>query len=162
MFFKHFASKNQLPVLTVNGTLVENGLIKESKMTSRAKASSVSQIICKLNILRMFAKFTRKHPWWHLSFNNVVGFQPANSLNKKFGHRCSLENFWDFFKNPFFTEHFRATASGELEVFMWSSLKIFQISHKTSIKQKTTSSRLLFQNFNRIIRFQENYCRGPL
>ena len=25
MFFKHFASKNQLPGLSVNGTLVENG-----------------------------------------------------------------------------------------------------------------------------------------
>ena len=28
MFFKHFASKNQLPGLSVSGTLVENGLIK--------------------------------------------------------------------------------------------------------------------------------------
>ena len=27
MFFKHFASKNQLPGLSVNGTLVENGLM---------------------------------------------------------------------------------------------------------------------------------------
>ena len=27
MFFKHFASKNQLPGLSVSGTLVENGLI---------------------------------------------------------------------------------------------------------------------------------------
>ena len=27
VFFKHFASKNQLPGLSVNGTLVENGLI---------------------------------------------------------------------------------------------------------------------------------------
>ena len=27
MFFKHFASKNQLPGLSINGTLVENGLV---------------------------------------------------------------------------------------------------------------------------------------
>ena len=27
VFFKHFASKNQLPGLSVSGTLVENGLI---------------------------------------------------------------------------------------------------------------------------------------
>ena len=26
MFFKHFASKNQLPGLSISGTLVENGL----------------------------------------------------------------------------------------------------------------------------------------
>ena len=30
MFFKHFASKNQLPGLSVNGTLVENGLRPEN------------------------------------------------------------------------------------------------------------------------------------
>ena len=28
MFFKYFASKNQLPGLSINGALVENGLIK--------------------------------------------------------------------------------------------------------------------------------------
>ena len=28
MFFKHFASKNQPPGLSINGTLVENGLKK--------------------------------------------------------------------------------------------------------------------------------------
>ena len=31
MFFKHFASKNQLPGLSVSETLVENGLILEVK-----------------------------------------------------------------------------------------------------------------------------------
>ena len=29
VFFKHFASKNQLPGLSVTGTLVENGLIEK-------------------------------------------------------------------------------------------------------------------------------------
>ena len=28
MFFEHFASKNQLPGLSISGTLVENGLIQ--------------------------------------------------------------------------------------------------------------------------------------
>ena len=31
MFFKHFASKNQLPGLSVSGTLVENELIRYIK-----------------------------------------------------------------------------------------------------------------------------------
>ena len=31
MFFKHFASKNQLPGLSVSGTLVENELIRYTK-----------------------------------------------------------------------------------------------------------------------------------
>ena len=29
VFFKHFANKNQLPGLSVTGTLVENGLIEK-------------------------------------------------------------------------------------------------------------------------------------
>ena len=33
VFFKHFASKNQLPGLPINGTLVANGLIKPSYKT---------------------------------------------------------------------------------------------------------------------------------
>ena len=31
VFFKHFASKNQLPGLSIIGTLVENGLIDRLK-----------------------------------------------------------------------------------------------------------------------------------
>ena len=30
VFFQHFASKNQLPGLSISGTLVENGLKKET------------------------------------------------------------------------------------------------------------------------------------
>ena len=32
MFFKHFASKSQLPGLSMNGTLVENGLRESQKL----------------------------------------------------------------------------------------------------------------------------------
>ena len=34
-FFKHFASKNQLPGLSTSGTLVENGLITVTKASSQ-------------------------------------------------------------------------------------------------------------------------------
>ena len=34
MFFKHFASKNQLPGLSISGTLVENGLRRKYKEDS--------------------------------------------------------------------------------------------------------------------------------
>ena len=30
VFFQHFASKNQLPGLSISGTLVENGLIRSA------------------------------------------------------------------------------------------------------------------------------------
>ena len=41
LFFKHFSSKNQLPGLSVSGTLVENGLNKSGTLKTffRAKIS---------------------------------------------------------------------------------------------------------------------------
>ena len=37
MFFKHFASKNQLPGLSINGTLVENELIHLNSLNMVSK-----------------------------------------------------------------------------------------------------------------------------
>ena len=45
MFFKHFASKNQLPGLSVNGTLVENGLGNLLKFGLRQPASLLKMSI---------------------------------------------------------------------------------------------------------------------
>ena len=46
VFFKHFASKNQLPGLSVNGTLVENGLInKQSDLVSKCRHLHATRII---------------------------------------------------------------------------------------------------------------------
>ena len=57
MFFKHFASKDQLPGLSVSGTLVENGLNKfffipfrdEEKNESILSSFSIVTICCKLH-----------------------------------------------------------------------------------------------------------------
>ena len=50
MFFKHFASKNQLPGLSVSGALVENGLISETKRMTicfhRFRCSEVESVVC--------------------------------------------------------------------------------------------------------------------
>ena len=41
MFFKHFASENQLPVFYINRTLAENGLITEISGKDLAKRAAV-------------------------------------------------------------------------------------------------------------------------
>ena len=62
-------------------------------------------------VLRNFAKFTGKHLSQGLLFNKAAGLRPATLLKKRLWHRCFPVNFAKFFKNTFFTEHLRMTAS---------------------------------------------------
>ena len=47
VFFKHFAGKNQLPGLSVSGTLVENGL-KLSIQAKTLKPASLRKVALKI------------------------------------------------------------------------------------------------------------------
>ena len=79
VFFKHFASKNQLPAFYINGTLVENGLIKlqapERLLLSiqtyplfSKYRSSRPEMFCEKGVFRNFGKFTGKHLCLRLFF----------------------------------------------------------------------------------------------
>ena len=48
-FFKHFASKNQLPGLSVSATLFENGLIKTSDITRLMKTKLWRDVLAKIS-----------------------------------------------------------------------------------------------------------------
>ena len=49
MFFKHFASKKQLPDLSVNLTLVENGLTKNTHMNTLTNIMELIQLLPVMN-----------------------------------------------------------------------------------------------------------------
>ena len=49
VFFKHFASKNQLPGLSVSATLFENGLIKTSDITRLMKTKLWRDVLAKIS-----------------------------------------------------------------------------------------------------------------
>ena len=40
------------------------------------------------NVLKNFAKLTRKHPCWSLLFNKVAGLRPATLLKKRLRAIC--------------------------------------------------------------------------
>ena len=73
--------------------------------------SSRLQVFCRKGVLRNFTKFTRKHLYQSLFFNNVAGLRPATLLKIRLCPSCFPVNFVKFLRKPFFTEHLRTTAS---------------------------------------------------
>ena len=76
MFFKHFASRNQLPGFYISGTLVENGLIKVnfelriSKINLKLKMNK--KIRSKLQIIDMPISFFAELAWCF--FRSVMSY----------------------------------------------------------------------------------------
>ena len=58
-------------------------------------------VFSKKGVLKIFAKFKRKHLYESLSFNKVVGLRSATLLKKRLLHRCFLVNFVEFLRTPF-------------------------------------------------------------
>ena len=56
-------------------------------------------------VLRNFAKFTGKHVFQSLLFNNVAGLRSETVLKKTLWHRCFPVNFVKFLRTPFYIEH---------------------------------------------------------
>ena len=78
--------------------------IKFSKHTLY-KQKQPPEVFYKKSVLRDFTKFTGKHLCQSLSFNKVAGLSSATLLKKRLAQVFSCE-FYEIFKNNFFTEHF--------------------------------------------------------
>ena len=61
----------------------------------RGKSSHL-HVLCKVKVLRKFAKFTGKHQRWSLFFDEVVdgSLKPTTMLIKTFQHRWKIARFW--------------------------------------------------------------------
>ena len=71
-------------------------IVQESQTQVKLQAQKQPwEVFYKKSVLKNFAKFTEKHLWQSLFFNKVV-------------FSCEL---CEIFKNIFFTEHLRTTAS---------------------------------------------------
>ena len=68
--------------------------------------SSHPEMFCEKDVLRNFVKFTGKYLCQGLFFNKVAGLIKKEALAQVFS--CE---FCEIFKNTFFTEHFRETAT---------------------------------------------------
>ena len=62
-----------------------------------------------IGVLKNFKKFTGKHLYQSLIFNKVAG--PCNFIKKEALAQVFSCEFCEIFKNTFFTEHLRTTAS---------------------------------------------------
>ena len=71
MFFKHFASKNQLPGLPVSGTLVKNGLIVMTIIDSRFVIPVICDTFHDLVPSVQFQKH-EKYSWRSAMFSKFV------------------------------------------------------------------------------------------
>ena len=49
------------------------------------------EVFCEKGVLKNYAKFTGKHLWYNLYFNQVAGLRSANLLKKRLWHRCFPE-----------------------------------------------------------------------
>ena len=74
--------------------------------------NTVKILLCKINILESFAKFTGKHLCQSLLFNKACNIIKRETLEQAFS--CEL---LDLFKNPFFTFFLLFDRSSRPEVF---------------------------------------------
>ena len=65
----------------------------------------------KKGVLKNFAKLTGKHLYHSCFFNKVAGWAACNFIKKETLVQVFSCEFWEIFKNTFFTEHLEATAS---------------------------------------------------
>ena len=82
-----------------------------------ANRNSRSEVFCKKDVLRNFAKFTRKHLCQRLFFNNVAGLRRASLLKKGLWHRCFPVYFAKFLRIPFLKEHLRWLLLSQITCF---------------------------------------------
>ena len=95
------------------------------KVSSRASSrSSRPDVFCEKDVLRNFAKFTRKHLCQSLFFNKVAGM-PATLLKKRLLHRCFPVNFAKFLRTPFLKEHLRWLLLIFQSIIYWTHLSSY-------------------------------------
>ena len=68
------------------------------------------EVFLKNGALKNFAIFTGKHLYWSLFLIKLQAFRPATLLNRGSNTGVSCE-ICEIFKNIYFEEHLRATAS---------------------------------------------------
>ena len=135
----YFWKKRSLPLFII--TLSRFQLLKCSqfwkvfKKTIRlsnqlyADRSSCPEAFYEKVVLRNFAKFTGKHVYQSLFFNNVAGLRSATLLKKRLWHRRFTVNFSKLLIIPFLTEHLRW-------LLLYIAFSLTQCINKKLLRQK--------------------------
>ena len=94
--------------------------------------NSRTEVFCKKDFLRNFAKFKGKHLCQSLFFNKVAELRSATLLEKRFWHKCFPVNFMRFWRTAFFMEQLcwlLLEGSSYISLFVW----VLHHCHKTMI-----------------------------
>ena len=112
------------------------------------------EVFYKKVVLKNFAKLTGKHLCLSLFFNKDVGLRPATLIKKDTPAQMFSCEYYEVFKNTFFTEHLWTTASkffGNQRRFsflysrsMVGSYKIFLKSKKEALTIQNSFKFLLY------------------
>ena len=73
----------------------------EYELLLKGFRSSRSEVFCKKDVLKHFAKFTGNYLCQSLFFNKVAGTRPATLFKKGLWYRCFPMNFAKFLGTPF-------------------------------------------------------------
>ena len=113
MFFKHFASKNQLPGFYISRTLVENRLrifISFAFKNSRVFLflfvcfEFAETVVWRCSVKKVFLEILQNSQ----ESTCATCRPPAyNFIKKRLWQRCLLVNFAKFLRTPFLTEYLR-------------------------------------------------------
>ena len=64
-------------------------------------------MLFKVDVLKSFANFTRKHKCWSLFLRKLQAWRPATLWKTRLQHWCLLVKFAKFLRTLVFTEHLR-------------------------------------------------------
>ena len=119
--------------------------------------SSRSEGLCKIGVLRNFAKFKGKHLCWGLYFKKVADLSPATLLKMSVQHWC----FPKFLRTPFFTEHLRCLLLNNAHIIQYSK-KERQSGNKLQSVNKIKRQKYFFKKTKQKMRqgdqFQTFFC----
>ena len=98
--------------------------------------SSCPEVFYKISVLKSFAKFTGKHLWHSILFNEVADRRAATLLKKILEQVFSCQ-FWKNFKYAFFIEHLQ---------WLFLARNFYFLSSNTNRKSKNSHNSTLKRN----------------
>ena len=101
-------------------------MIRKVYVVTQIPVCAVTEVFCKKDVLKNFAKFTGQHLYQSLFFNKVAVLRPSTLLKKRPWHRCFPVNFVNFLRTPFYKEHVRWLLLNFSGKHQWRRLAIFR------------------------------------
>ena len=108
--------------------------------------SNRPDVLCKKGVLKIFAKFTRKHLCWSVFSNKVAGLRPITLLQKEIPTQVFPCEFCKMFRNTFLYRTHPVAAS----VYSTAALQWLRKMFRKSLRDCLQISLLVLCEFKQI------------